>query len=303
VLAIRYSPAPECRPIVTQLCMALAALAAKMEGWSCETIVRDIQGALGSGAPLALAETLRVLPEEIESKALSIHPDRRAQVRHALQASTRLALDLLDELWMQATEGRHAVAVLQATTSWIDFAPRELQPVTSRVALEAVMFFSPPSAPLSSGARVVTQHPDGITTLVSVVCATATSHAQAGVAGAQPLLDLLQPIVADLASSPSAALGHESTKTEAQLNIVSHAAVALLEASVAATAAQGLISVLLHRLAAGSESSWNVEDAEDDDQHAMASLPALQPFVSARELWDTALVEAEGWGRSRSKKW
>jgi hypothetical protein len=36
--------------------------------------------ALGN-ARLALAEALRVLPEEIESKALSCHPDRRAQVR------------------------------------------------------------------------------------------------------------------------------------------------------------------------------------------------------------------------------
>jgi hypothetical protein len=144
VLATRYSPEPQCRPIVTQLCMALAALAAKMEAWSCESLVHDIGQALVS-APLALAETLRVLPEEIESRALSIHPDRRMTVRLSLQMSSRRALDILDELWRLScmnADGRLSVVVLQAVAAWIDFAPHSLRPVMSNVTLDALAILS-----------------------------------------------------------------------------------------------------------------------------------------------------------------
>ena len=294
MLATRYSPVPECRPIVTQLCMALSSLAAKMEGWSCETIIRDIHSALRSSAPLALAETLRVLPEEVESKALSIHPDRRAQVRFALQASTSRALDVLDELWIQAEDCRLAVAVLQATACWTDYAPRELRPVTSKVSLEALVFFAaPPMVALSSGAQVVAQHPDGTSALVAAACATVTSHAQAGVGGAQPLLELLQPLLQ--------ALQHQSVKTEAQLDIISHAAGTLLEATVAATAAQGLISALLQQLAARGPLPFD-DGTDDHDQHSVASLPALQPFVCARDFWDADVQpEVEGGRKERRR--
>jgi len=160
VLATRYSPEPEGRPIVTQLCMALAALAAKMEGWGCDMLVQDIGQALRS-SPLALAETLRVLPEEVESKALSIHPDRRTQVRLALQASTHRTLDMLDELWnvcILAGDARLAVSVLQAITAWIDFAPRELRPVASKASLAALhIVASSQHLPLSSDAQVLAQ--------------------------------------------------------------------------------------------------------------------------------------------------
>ena len=59
-----------------------------------------------------------------------------------------------------------------------------------------------------------------MTVLIAVLCATASSHAHAGVASAQPLLHLLQPLIAELSSTSVSSGIVESPQTKAQLNIV-----------------------------------------------------------------------------------
>ena len=309
VLAMRYSNQPECRPIVTQLCMALAALAAKMETWNCDTLVKDVGQALGGSAQLALVEVLRMFPEEIESSKLSVHPDRRVLVRVALQASTRRALDMLDEVWRQAqaqNDSRLAIAVLQATTAWLDFAPRDLHPVVSQVSFEALLILAAPQGiELPPGAQMLAQHPDGISSLVAVLCASGTSHAKAGASGAQPLLQMLQPVLDRLLSDTESSTATLSPQTEAQLTVVSHAAVEVLETSLDAAAAGGLVDVLLRHLGqhtAFCEAQgvgWKGLCAADEPI-CVGAMPAFQPFTFARDLWDAMPTQADGGGGTRA---
>ena len=53
-----------------------------------------------------------------------------------------------------------------------------------------------------------------------VACAVATSHAKAGVPGAEALMQHLEPILVQLSSAPAASAGASNPKTDAQLTLV-----------------------------------------------------------------------------------
>jgi hypothetical protein len=126
-LARRYAAAgPSGRAVLTQVVLALATLLIKWEALPAERILPDAFASLGGGgdaasrgATLAL---LRVLPEELVARELSVHPARRAAAADALRAAAPEVLAVLDAATAAAPPGDAAThaAALDAFAAWCD---------------------------------------------------------------------------------------------------------------------------------------------------------------------------------------
>ena len=98
--------------VVTQLALALSALALKMVSWSAQNVVPELIASLHGAVR---AEVLRLFPEELAS--LSMHPQRRLAHTSAAAQHAPLALDCL---WESAARGELGEAhALEAAAPWL----------------------------------------------------------------------------------------------------------------------------------------------------------------------------------------
>ena len=144
------------RAVLTQVALALAALACKMDAWDPASIVPDVlryfssssSGGDGGGrAPSSGAacflHVLAVLPEECASKDLSVHPARREAVRRGLRdAAATSAFPAMDAISRGASVGSARVLAFRAFAAWSAFAPdcdAAAPSATLEFALEALL--------------------------------------------------------------------------------------------------------------------------------------------------------------------
>ncbi|KAK3272362.1 hypothetical protein CYMTET_19343 [Cymbomonas tetramitiformis] len=123
-------------PALTQLGLALAALLCKMPHLPITTAVPQLiawlsataEGAPGAHfPPLALLEVLRVLPEEVSSRELSLSPRRRGELIDHLHTAASTVLPLLEASAARHASGPAAAASpvalavsLGALASWVE---------------------------------------------------------------------------------------------------------------------------------------------------------------------------------------
>lgn len=111
------------RPVITQLCLAAAAAAARADEWPVGEVLSQL---LAEWLPDAVKlELVALLPEELDEKRLSMNPKRRKALQEALRCS---AVQM--EGWARqacAVDGTpthhapHADAVFRCVKSWISF--------------------------------------------------------------------------------------------------------------------------------------------------------------------------------------
>ena len=152
------------RAVLTQVALALAALACKMDAWDPASIVPDVlryfssssSGGDGGGrAPSSGAacflHVLAALPEECASKDLSVHPARREAVRRGLRdAAATSAFPAMDAISRGASVGSARVLAFRAFAAWSAFAPdcdAAAPSATLEFALEALLRGIPAATP------------------------------------------------------------------------------------------------------------------------------------------------------------
>lgn len=133
-LTKRYAAASgdslDARGTVTQLSLCVAALCCKMPAWNAESVVQDVIEAFASDASvsneakmLCMCSFLAVVPQEAQSRELSIHPMRREQVVGGMKNAANAVMDLLQQL-VTAAGGDSMIQkyVLDALEAWADLA-------------------------------------------------------------------------------------------------------------------------------------------------------------------------------------
>lgn len=133
-LTKRYAAASgdslDARGTVTQLVLCVAALSCKMPSWNAESVVQDVIEAFASDASvsneakvLCLCSFLAVIPQEAQSRELSIHPMRREQVIDGMKNTASAVMDLLQQLVTAAgSDSMIQKHVLDALEAWADLA-------------------------------------------------------------------------------------------------------------------------------------------------------------------------------------
>lgn len=129
------------RPVMTQLCLAAAAAASRATEWAVSDVLARLTSApLDSGVVL---ELVRLLPEELDEKRLSVNPQRRKELRAALRASTAelsgwlaAACGAADDSGTGAPEAT-VRAAFGCLTSWLraELVPSELAGATPLLGL------------------------------------------------------------------------------------------------------------------------------------------------------------------------
>eukprot|EP01116_Phalansterium_solitarium_P024098 TRINITY_DN8713_c0_g1_i1.p1 TRINITY_DN8713_c0_g1~~TRINITY_DN8713_c0_g1_i1.p1 ORF type:complete len:908 (-),score=251.17 TRINITY_DN8713_c0_g1_i1:153-2876(-) len=110
------------QPLVTQLSLALAALALQLD--APDRLVAGVVEALGtSDVGGAILDVLTALPEEADSARLPLESSRRHAVLGGLQRSSAGVLQLLDSAWPQLSAAHGGAArVLRCLAAWLSLA-------------------------------------------------------------------------------------------------------------------------------------------------------------------------------------
>lgn len=110
-----------CGPLQVQVTLALAALLLKSER-AADSLLRDAAAALHaqSGDATAFLLFLRMLPEELHAKQLSLHPARRAACQSAFVAAAEATLLFVSQSAEVSSDVRVHALSLEALASWAD---------------------------------------------------------------------------------------------------------------------------------------------------------------------------------------
>ncbi|CED82507.1 Nuclear transport regulator [Phaffia rhodozyma] len=113
--ALRTFSVPGSRPVLVQVCLALADLAVQMMEW--ENVVSGLIGELGKDVQMvpALLEFLRVLPEEAGNPKISITSEEMSQrCSYILSSSSQETLQLLS-MYIEAPGESHSLLYISMT--------------------------------------------------------------------------------------------------------------------------------------------------------------------------------------------
>eukprot|EP00960_Hanusia_phi_P070806 767405-Hanusia_phi.AAC.3 len=172
-LAARWSHEPTGRTILTQICSAVAVLVCKMESWETGVVIEDLAVSFAAAKTAMLVDVgmpsmfrlLTVnsdrkpfvfcrftpsqvlswtwlntfLQEEVSSRHLSIHPQRRQNVWSSLKQSFPRIAEYLILMWREARESEDisvGLCVIQALNAWLDHGCGSFQFQQSEVLRE-----------------------------------------------------------------------------------------------------------------------------------------------------------------------
>jgi hypothetical protein len=200
-LALRHAAAgPPARPVLTQLALALATLLIKWDALEPAAVLPAACAALGGGADahsrVATLALLRLLPEEVATRELSVHPARRAAVADALRRDAPAVVASLDSAAAADVQEAPAAA-MEAAAAWMDFAAG--QPGVA-AAVAASPLAAHAFAALAAGGPEATLQP----ALVAASAAATALLAEPGAAGAAALAPLLRALRPAAAGAPAA---------------------------------------------------------------------------------------------------
>lgn len=120
--------------IVTQLCLALADLTLQMTTW--KSAIPDLINKFSASNLYTLVILMRVLPEEINSRALRLGANRRQEVISELSSQSLSVIEFLNMSLMNYNNNEQIIVqIIKCFTSWISVQVVSLTDISSNAVI------------------------------------------------------------------------------------------------------------------------------------------------------------------------